>query len=152
MVIHGPGFTGGKEHDEMVSLIDLPPTILAAGGADVPEHFRGRPVQQIVNGSAKDWPDDVFMQISEDHCGRAVRTKRWKYSVRAFDKDGAAPGSETYVEDFLYDLQKDPHEKNNLVADPALADVRAELAQRLKRHMIRAGEKEPRIVPCEKGG
>ena len=53
-----------------------------------------------------------------------------------------------YLEDFLYDLEADPHERSNLVADASLADVRAELAAILKRRMAQAGEKIPQIDPC----
>ena len=147
MVAVGPGFEGGNVIEEMTGLIDVPPTILAAGGTAAPEHVRGRPLQQLADGSAIDWPDDVFIQISEDICGRAIRTHRWKYSVRAPDTDGNAAGSDVYVEDFLYDLAADPHERDNLVADPAHANVRAEMAKRLKGRMAEAGEEAPRILP-----
>ena len=81
--------------------------------------------------------------------GRAIRTKKWKYSVRAPGLQGSRDsGSDEYVEDFLYDLEKDPHERSNLVADPALARVRAQLAERLKHRMAEAGEQVPRILPA----
>jgi len=149
MVAAGPGFSGGVVSTEMVSLIDVPATVLAAGGCDVPGHFRGRPLQQLAAGEATDWPDDVFIEISEDICGRAVRTHRWKYAVRALNVENWAPRGEVYMEDFLYDLAADPHERTNLIADPALADVRAEMADRLRRHMAVAGEPDPTIVPAE---
>jgi len=146
LVAHGPGFGGGKTVTDLISLIDLPPTVLTAAGAEVPHTMRGRPVQPLVDGTAADWPAEVFIQISESHVGRAVRTARWKYSVRAPGEAGnARPDSDHYVADFLYDLQADPHEKNDLSADPAYADVRAELATTLKRRMAQAGEKEPTI-------
>jgi uncharacterized sulfatase len=101
-----------------------------------------------MKGDAKDWPQDVFVQISESQVGRALRTKKWKYSVRAPEKDGTkCLNSDLYVEDFLYDLENDPHERNNLVNDPAFTSIRAELADRLKKRMIWAGEKEPQINP-----
>ncbi|HUW84385.1 MAG TPA: sulfatase-like hydrolase/transferase [Phycisphaerae bacterium] len=149
MVAYGPGFTGGEVVDELVSLIDVPPTILSAAGVEVPATMQGRAVQPLVDGTAVDWPDNVFMQISESHVGRAIRTKKWKYSVRAPHRSGSTdPDSDLYVEDYLYDLEADPHERNNLVADPSLADVRAELADVLKRRMVQAGEKIPQIDPC----
>ena len=144
----GPGFTPGTVRDGMVSLIDLPPTVLAAAGVPVPEEMRGRPLQELVTGEGPDWPEEAFLQISESHCGRAIRTPRWKYSVRAPEAHGGALGSERYVEDFLYDLEADPHERTNLVRDPALADVRAQLADTLKRRMREAGESEPAILPA----
>ena len=145
MVACGPGFGGGNVIGEMASLIDIPPTLLSAGGAEVPGHMRGRPLQRLVDGTATDWPQEIFAQISESHCGRCIRTKQWKYAVRAPDKTGGDPDSDVYVEDFLYDLDADPHERNNLVADGAYAGVRAELAATLTRRMAEAGEPEPEI-------
>ena len=147
LVVSGPGFRGGKVADELVSLMDLPPTIVSAGGVKPPVAMRGRALQGLMDKSAKDWPDDVFVQISESQTGRAVRTSRWKYSVRA--PGGSAASADSYHEDFLYDLEKDPHERNNLARDPALAGVRAELGVRLKQRMRHAGESEPKILPAK---
>jgi uncharacterized sulfatase len=150
MVACGPGFRGGIVRDELASLVDLPATILAAAGLDVPESFAGRPLQHLVDGTADTWRDEVFLQISESQVGRALRTDRWKYSVRAPQKNGWHDmAADTYVEDFLYDLQADPHERDNLVADPHLREIRKELAEKLIAWMIRAGEKRPTIVPAE---
>ena len=147
LLAYGPGFTGGKVVEHMVSLIDLPPTLLTAAGITPPGTMRGRALQPLVDGTAEDWLDEVFLQISESQCGRAIRTKRWKYSVRAPDKTGQDPDSDLYVEDFLYDLDADPHERDNLVASAAHADIRAHLAERLKQRMTAVGEAVPTIVP-----
>ena len=88
MIASGPGFSGGKVVNELVSLIDLPPTILNEGGIETPAYMRGRPLQELVKGEATDWPEEVFLQIGESQVGRAVRTKKWKYSVRAPGKGG----------------------------------------------------------------
>ncbi len=150
MIIRGPGFTGGKVVEQLVSLIDLPPTVLTAGGRQPLPTMQGRPLQALACGEAPaDWPDDVFVQISESHVGRAIRTHRWTYSVRAPELSGVDyPDSDLYAEDYLYDNLADPHQKNNLVADPALADVRTELAARLIKRMTEAGETPPQIVPA----
>jgi len=150
LIAYGPGFTGGKVVDELVSLIDMPATVLAAAGIETPDYMRGRPVQGLVDGTARDWPEEVFVQISEDIIGRAVRTKKWKYSVVApKPADGPQPPSaDAYTEHFLYDLENDPNERTNLVRDPAYTDVRAELAAVLKRRMVAVGEKEPTIGPA----
>jgi uncharacterized sulfatase len=151
MILHGGPFTGGHvESDRLASLIDIPATILAAAGADVPAHYAGQPLQRAIDPTIAhgwDWPDEVFMQISESQCGRAIRTHRWKYSVQDPSRDGREPGSNCYVEDCLYDLHADPFERNNRVNDPALADVRAALAERLKARIIQAGESKPVILP-----
>ena len=146
LIIHGPGFTGGQCLEELISLIDLPPTILTAAGINPPDTMRGRPLQDLFSDRKTDWPDEVFLQISESQCGRAIRTQRWKYSVRALDKSSDNPSSDVYVEDFLYDLNEDPHERNNLVSDPGLLSVRENLARTLKRRIVEAGETEPEIL------
>ena len=109
--------------------------------------MRGRALQALVDGTAEDWPEEVFLQISESQCGRAIRTKRWKYSVRAPDKTGQDADSDVYMEDFLYDLEADPHERNNLVESADHTNVRAHLAERLKLRMVAVGESAPTIVP-----
>lgn len=149
MVACGPGFTGGRVIDDLVSLIDIPPTILAAGGVATPGEMRGRPLQTLVDGTASDWPEEVFLQISESQVGRAIRTRRWKCSVSDPSKPGwGTAGSDCYTEEYLYDLERDPHERRNLVRDPECAQTREELASILRRRMHAAGEAEPTIVPA----
>jgi len=149
MIMYGPGFKGGRIIDDLVSLVDLPPTVMEAAGLPVPDSMRGRPLQPLMQGTPEDWPQEVFLQISESQVGRAIRTKRWKYSVRAPHRDGRNdPDSDRYVEDFLYDLQNDPHEKYNLVRHPFYAALRAELAETLKRRMAEAGEEMAEILPA----
>lgn len=149
LVIAGPGFRGGNVPTGLVSLMDLPPTVLAAAGLDMPSGMRGRPLQPLTQGAPADWSGEVFMQISESQVGRAIRTARWKYSVHAPDRHPVEDsGSDRYVEECLYDLEVDPHERDNLVNRPEYADIRAELAQTLKRRMREAGETVPEIVPA----
>ncbi len=147
LVACGPGFRGGRTVTDLVSLIDLPPTLLAAAGTAIPAVMRGQPLQPLLAGDRSERPPEVFVQISESQCGRAIRTDKWKYSVQAPGEAGRDRESPVYVEAFLYDLEHDPHERCNLVADPSLADVRRELARTLLRRMRDAGETEPEIVP-----
>ncbi len=145
LIISGPGFKGGECPQDLTSLIDLPPTIMTAAGITPPEAMRGNALQALLADQAIDWPEELFCQISESQCGRAIRTRRWKYSVRAPEQSGEAPSSDVYVEDFLYDLEADPHERNNLVTDPDFGEIREELALTLKRRIVEAGEAEPEI-------
>jgi len=145
LILSGPGFSGGKCPRELTSLIDLPPTIMTAAGITPPHSMRGHALQRLAAGQTDGWPEEVFLQISESQCGRAIRSRKWKYSVRAPGKSGSDPCSDVYVEDFLYDLESDPHERNNLVSDPRLRETREQLKQTLKRCMREAGEAEPEI-------
>ena len=145
LIIHGPGFESGKSPVALISLIDLPPTVLTAAGVRPPDTMRGRPLRELLRRGGSDLPDEDFLQIRESHCGRAIRTRKWKYSVRAPDRSGLDPSSEIYVEDFLYDLEIDPHERNNLVCDPILGRIREQLSRTLKRRIAEAGKAEPQI-------
>ena len=143
----GPFASAGKT-DELVSLIDVPPTILDLAGLDIPAHYRGHSLLQLAKGDTSGWPDAVYAQISEAENARTVRTKKWKYCVctPVFDPKEVYP--KTYVEEKLYDLENDPYENTNLVSDPAYAKVRAQLKQRLKAFMRYAHEPEAEILPA----
>jgi len=119
--------------------------------------MKGDALQKLLDTMDKNdetWPQEVFIQISESQVGRAIRTKKWKYSVAApvlnADLDGFLYSkSNSYIEEFLYDLENDIYEKNNLVGDPTLRDIRMGLGRILKRKMEEAGEDFPNILPKE---
>ncbi len=149
LIINGPGFKGGQSVNELVSLMDLPPTFLKAAQLGKPAYMPGRPLQDLMEGGTEDWPKEVFVQISESQVGRAIRTDAWKYSVKAVDKHGwLHKHSDVYIEEFLYDLENDPYEKTNLVHSPAHVGIRKSLSEMLKKRLIEAGEPETRILPC----
>jgi arylsulfatase A-like enzyme len=85
--------------------------------------------------------------VSEDHVGRALRTRRWKYEIVAPQANGWDDmAGESYVEAHLYDLENDPFELDNLAASPGHAQVRAQLRETLVRRMVAAGEPAPEIT------
>lgn len=132
LVITGGAFTGGGKVSDLVSLIDLPATILDIAGAEIPEHFMGKSLTD------KKGRESVFMQISESQIGRAVRTDKWKYSVSAKNADKAF--ADEYTDDFLYDLENDPYERNNLIDNPEYNEIKLELRKILLEYMQKAGE------------
>jgi arylsulfatase A-like enzyme len=149
MAIQGPGFDGGGRLRQLVSLIDLPPTLLDAAGVAVPATMRGRSILTLLRGDT-DWPEEVFVQISESQVGRAVRTQRWKYGVTAPDADGVRDaGAPRYVEQYLYDLEADPYELTNLIGFESHAETAAVLRERLLRRMAMAGETPAEIIAAE---
>lgn len=150
----GRPFTGGGRLREMVSLVDVAPTLLDACGMAIPEDMQGRSFLPLLHGQ-KTEERDILIQISETQVGRAIRTKRWKYSVEAPDKDPIKDaGALQYTETFLYDLEHDPYELNNLIHSKAHEPVTNILAGKLKKLMEQAGEEVPEIihVPKEKNG
>lgn len=145
LIIRGGDYLGGKREKSLTSLIDLPPTLLSIAGIDIPETYMGTDIKEIPESNRK----CVFMQISESQCGRAIRTKRYKYSVRSAGLTGYVHhSSPVYFEDYLYDLKKDPIEKNNLIKDSSYSDTRKEMKKLLLEQMSLAGEKKPFILPA----
>jgi arylsulfatase A-like enzyme len=144
LAIRGPGFDGGGALRQMVSLIDLPPTLLDAAGIAVPKTFQGRSILPLVRERSMDWPDDVYVEISESQCGRSIRTGRWKYSVHAPEVKSSTPHAEKYVEQFLYDLYADPYELKNLIGIKSHEPVAVKMRQRLLKRMAEIG-----LPPCE---
>lgn len=147
LIAAGGAFEGGKTISNLVSLIDLPVTLLDCAGIERPADYQGRSLKTLAEGKAEEWDDCVFMQISESEVGRAIRTDKWKYSVVA-DEDGwECSGADVYYEQFLYNLEEDPCEKNNLAGDSSYAEVRKQLSEKLIQCMRQAGEKTPEILP-----
>ena len=85
--------------------------MLDLAGIPIPKSYMGHSLVRELAGEEPE-RDCVFIQISESQCGRAIRTKQYKYSVRALAPTGyTIHRSPVYFEDYLYDLTKDPIEK-----------------------------------------
>ena len=146
MALRGPGFNGGGRIKDLVSLVDMPPTLLDAAGLPIPKEMEGR---SILDGR-KDWPDDVFIQISESQVGRAIRTKRWKYSVCAADRDGwNDSNAPVYTEQFLYDLEHDPDEQVNLIGYASHREVSKSMRERLLKYLKKVENAAPAIIEAK---
>lgn len=147
LVICGGPFKGGKEVTELVSTESIPKTLLALAGVDVGDKMIGENLLDVVEKKNHNRANEVYAQISESRCGRCIRTADYMYSVYAPGVNGGeAAASDVYADDFLYDMQKDPWQLNNVVADPAYADVKAELRERLLNWIQHAEGTRPTIT------
>lgn len=155
-IVAGPGFDNGSDIERATSLVDLPPTLLDAAEIDIPDEMHGESFLPIVRGDVLDDDGEAFIQISESQVGRALRTDRWKYAVAAPSPTGwrggkAEKSSDVYVERYLYDLARDPHERINLVGRPDFRTVADDLSDRLLDHIKRIENESPKIKPYENG-
>ena len=134
LVVRGPGFTGGKIDSRLVSLLDIPKTIVDAAGGD----NGGMAGESLFGQTGR---DAVYIQISESFVGRAVRTGRYTYCVHAPGKhpwnDSA---SEIYRDRRLFDNDTDPCQETNLIYDPAYTEIKADLRAKLISLARQAGE------------
>lgn len=149
---HGPPFPGGKIScyeaglrvpflvrwpgcakeslvcDEMVSTIDIMPTVLDAVGVEIPDDLRGRSLIPLLKGEAPPWRDVMYGEFnwhtqSTFRPERSVRDERYKLILRLASNGG------DQVQ--LFDLAEDPHEFNNLAGMPEHAANEQRLLKRL---------------------
>lgn len=110
LIIKDPRNRNQKEVTEMALNIDIAPTILDFAGVDIPETYQGQSLLPLLGASYPEgWRTEFFFEHMYQP-KRApippmfgVRTKQWKF-VNFYKND--------YLQ--LYDLEKDPLEKNNL--------------------------------------
>ncbi|HPZ16683.1 MAG TPA: sulfatase-like hydrolase/transferase [Sphaerochaeta sp.] len=139
LVIRGGSYRGGGVVPALVSTESITKTILAMGGVTAGERMIGEDLASLVDGVPADRPNEIFAQISESRVGRAIRTDRYLYAVSDPKRGGGAVAqSDTYVDDYLYDLEKDPHQLVNEVCNPLYKDDKMELRSRLQGWIKRA--------------
>ena len=143
-MIRGGDFRGGRSDNRLVSLIDLPATLLSIAEIDIPDYFKGYDLCD------DDERDCVYIQISESQCGRAIRTAEYKYAVSAptYALGMTVAESPVYVEEYLYSLKDDPMELHNLIKDPSYSIVRKKMKKMLLEEMEKAGERKAKILPA----
>ena len=132
----GPGVArqGTIDRENLVSLIDLMPTLCDYAGLDVPSACRGRSLLPLRSGHHGQGADYVASQWHTEwgfttSPGRMVRTRRYKYT-RYLEQNAEE----------LYDLDTDPFETRTLVDDPAYATVLQEHRDLLERHIAQTGD------------
>ena len=134
LVVRWPGVVpAGQSCDQMISLIDLMPTLVEMAGLSLPQPVDGHSIGPFLKGEEiVDWPDDVYIQYSGEGISlysiRAVRSRRYKYVYYPFDLDE------------LYDAEADPWEMHNLAQEPEAAPILAEMRARMARWMERVGD------------
>ncbi len=139
LVIKGKGFEKGIKDNRMISLVDLPPTILYSGMIYPPKYYQGEAIQE------KGDYGFTFIQISESQCGRAIRTKDYTYSVSS--AKFLSSHSNVYFEDYLYDNTKDKSQKNNLIKSKEYAQIKSGLKTLLLNQIEKIEGKRPLILP-----
>lgn len=148
-VFAGPGFRSRGAVQGLVSSVDIAPTLLNAAGIEIPAEMQGRSIVPLVRNPETNWRNEVLVQISETQVGRAIRTTKWKYSVVAPELNAwNDAGSDRYREEFLYDLETDPYELNNLAGMSSHRAVSDYLGERLKQLIEESGETRPEIEPA----
>ena len=165
LMISVPGMTRGMTFREMVSNVDVMPTVLELLGLPVPPNLHGRSFRGLLSREGYS-PNEVVFAEKTYHTYydpmRCIRTERWKL-IANFE---FAPWQETSPDYFnnaksyvevskaldvpyniqyhppfeLYDLRDDPLEQRNLADDDRHEEVRRELIRRLYRWMAETSD------------
>ncbi|MCM2371659.1 sulfatase family protein [Aporhodopirellula aestuarii] len=118
----------GQTNDEFTLSIDLAPTILSAVGIEAPERMQGRDMSPLYlsdSGESVDWRTEFFYEHptirSKDFIpySEALVRKDWKYFYwPEFDREQ------------LFNIVNDPHEENDLAANPEYQEKLSEMRTR----------------------
>jgi arylsulfatase A-like enzyme len=118
LIIRHPDSVGRPSSvTDLVSLMDLGPTILAAAGLDIPDYLEGRSLLPYVQGDTIEPRAFVFC---EDNYQIMMRSPQHKLVYYIGQEAGE-----------LYDLAADPNELHNLWHVTESREVRDSLLQRL---------------------
>jgi N-sulfoglucosamine sulfohydrolase len=165
LILSAPDIPLGRVYQEMISNVDLVPTLLEFAGIPLPDNLQGCSFYNLLRGETYT-PNEAIFAEKTYHTYydpmRAIRNQEWKL-IANFEN---APWQETspdydnnaksYVEVAkaldpsyevqyhppfeLFDLQADPYEAHNLADDPVYRPIRDELARRLRDWMEATGD------------
>lgn len=132
LIIRSPaGPQGIVDEHPVCSGIDLLPTLLDLAGLKIPGNLQGQSLKPIIEGKQARLRDYTVTETAIGRTqGRCLRTARYKYVVygRGTDREQ------------LFDLQKDPGEMKNLIAEPAMAEQLAQHRQMLRAWCRQTGD------------
>jgi len=141
LVVYDPRMKQQKadKRHELVALVDIAPTLLELTNTPVPAEMQGKSLKPLMKGDKPQWRQEIFLEnmmtIQNYPRMEGVRTHKWKY-VRYFDKKKDQPyaamsvasiNGEQPIYEELFDLENDPHEISNLIAEPVYTEVVKEL-------------------------
>ncbi|RKY12207.1 MAG: hypothetical protein DRP65_01945 [Planctomycetota bacterium] len=122
LVIVGPGIEKGLRLDNIVSLVDIYPTLMDMAGLETPEGLDGESLLPLATGQTKTSRNYALAERT-GMCGQTpsfmLRRGHWKYI--------AFPG----YEPMLFDLSKDYYEVDNIA--PANPDIVKKMDAELRR-------------------
>lgn len=152
MIWRWPGHITGQSSSALVSLLDLPPTILDLAGVPIPEGptspealqqppaWPGRSLVPLLTGREETVQNSVVIENDEDYQGFRVRTLITPTHKITTYTGHRSP--EPFGE--LFDLTDDPDELHNLWDSPAHRTLRLRLIEQLHYRLVETDMALPR--------
>jgi arylsulfatase A-like enzyme len=150
LVIEGPGFNRGLAIPELVSHVDVAPSLLSAVGVPVPASMMGHNFMPLLDRKTEGWRNEAYFEMSEFMTARGLRTPRFTYAAAAPKAPGWTPvaRADRYAEYMMYDLQADPYQHVNLAGRATYAKEAAQLRARLAERIFEAGNVRAAVDSC----
>jgi len=129
LIIYSPqSKNNGIQNSNLVMNIDFAPTILDFAGIKVPDEMQGVSMKPLVLGETmQNWRKELYYHYYEKSFGMSkhygIRTDKYKL-IHFYDPVDSWE---------LYDLQTDPAEMNNLIAEQNMQSVVEDLKIKLKK-------------------
>ncbi len=128
LIVSWPGhFKKNIKLNSIASLVDIAPTLTEIAQTDRLHSFKGKSLLPLLeNGSVSDWENIAFSEyygrLSEP-LSRMIRKEKYKLiSFAGFDHP------------MLFNLEKDPNEREDLACDPLYGSIRRELIELLMKN------------------
>lgn len=156
LIIRHPKLAHGIVCDNLVSHIDVFPTLCDLLEIDKPDYLEGISFNKMFENEKIKTRDEIYAEVNF-HTSyepiRCIRTNRYKYIkyYDTYDKLNLSNIDESICKtqlldkglreyhkplEALYDLLYDKDETNNLINDPSLYHIKEELSNRLYQHML----------------
>ncbi len=129
LLIYDPAQQGGKVESKMALNIDIPATILDYAKRSIPESYQGKSLRPLIeNKPHKKWRTSFFVEHRMNHKAipkwEGIRDKRFVYA-NYYEQQPAY--------EFLYDLEKDPDQLENLAKNSNYRKVLKKMRKKVKR-------------------
>ncbi len=116
LIISQPGrYAEGTVQDNVVSALDLAPTLCSAAGVPRPEPCDGLDLEPLLTGDNPTIHHETL--IWDTGHETAVRQGHWKLKTATLKRHADYEMVELELGTFLYDLRADPGERNDLAGD-----------------------------------
>jgi arylsulfatase A-like enzyme len=150
LIIQGPGFDRSLRITELVSHVDITPSLLSAAGIPIPSSMQGHSFLPLLDRNTRGWREEAYITMSENYTGRILRTPEWTYAVAAPKREGwkPVPSSTEYNEYMIYNRAADPFQHVNLAGRTETRQIAAQLKERLLLRIREASGVTPKIGPC----
>ena len=136
-----PGVQPARRTNALAGTLDIAATILDRAGVQPYNGIQGLSLLPVLNSDGAIARDSMVIEDDQQRAVfglpsgarlRTLITPRWRMTIAHGDPYGE-----------LYDLERDPHELENLFEDPAHRGVRAELMEKLAYRQMELADRSP---------